>query len=301
MDHNFRDDLYLFTDSDLDGAGCYFVLRKLVGRDFGHTQTSEKKFAEHFQNLKDKEKYKRIYICDLSILEKHINIVDLPNVVYINHRNTEKYKNMPIMHLRQESENAESCTILVYKKIKDKLKAPFSRDEKILISYINDYDSYTLKFPESKKLHYLLHSFEGDRLQKFYNIFEEGFKGFTETQETTINNTIDRINSAFNTLKVFKGNLKIGGQNINVCSTFNNIFPSEICDKMLQCYDCDVAISVNLNTSYVSIRKKKDCSVNLGKFANKVFEGGGDDSVAGGKITKMFLELTKLLYPINES
>ncbi|NDG29116.1 hypothetical protein EB118_03325 [bacterium] len=301
MDHNFRDDLYLFTDSDLDGAGCYFVLRKFVGKDFSHIQTSEKKFREQFSALENKEKYKRIYICDLSVLEKNSDIIDLPNVVYINHRNTAKYKDIIIKNLRQESEDADSCTLLFYKKIKDKLKEPFTRDEKILISYINDYDSYALKFPESKKLHYLLHSLDGDRLLKFFNNFETGFKGFTSTQETTINNIIDRVNNTFNTLKIFKGVLKIGSQDINVCSTFNNIFPSEICDKMLQCYDCDVAISVNLNTSNVSIRKKKDCSVNLGKFASKVFDGGGDDSVAGGKITKTFLELTKLLYPIDES
>lgn len=301
MDHNFRDDLYLFTDSDLDGAGCYFVLRKYIDSDFGHSQTSEKKFRDQFQALENKEKYKRIYICDLSVLEKNLDIVDLPNVVYINHRNTAKYREVPSKKLRQESEDAESCTILLYKKLKDKFKQPFTRDEKILISYINDYDNYTLKFPESKKLHYLLHTFDGDRLAKFYNTFSNGFKGFTNTQETVIKNVIDRVNNTFNTLKVFKGVIKIGGQDVNVCSTFNNIFPSEICDKMLQCYDCDVAISVNLNTSNVSIRKKKDCDVNLGKFANKVFDGGGDGSVAGGKITKTFLELTKLLYPINES
>jgi oligoribonuclease NrnB/cAMP/cGMP phosphodiesterase (DHH superfamily) len=301
MDHNLRDDLYLFTDSDLDGAGCYFVLRKLIGKDFGHTQTTEKKFREHFLSLENKEKYKRIYICDLSVLEKNLDIIDLANIVYINHRNTANYKDVSFKNLRQESEDADSCTLLLYKKIKDKLKEPFTRDEKILISYINDYDSYALKFPESKKLHYLLHSFDGDRLLRFYNAFADGFKEFNDTQETIIKNVVDRINNTFNTLKIFKGVLKIGGEDVNVCSTFNNIFPSEICDMMLKCHECDVAISVNLNTSNVSIRKKKECNVNLGKFASKVFDGGGDGSVAGGKITKTFLELTKLLYPINES
>jgi hypothetical protein len=85
---------------------------------------------------------------------------------------------------------------------------------------------------------------------------------------------------------------------MTVCSTFNNIFPSEICDSIIKKFDCDIVINVNLNTSSVSVRKKKGCGVNLGTFAKKIFDGGGDECVAGGKITKAFLELSKQLYPI---
>lgn len=299
MTQDFREDLYLFTDNDIDGAGCYYVLRKFVGKDFGHTQTSEKRFKEDFQNLPNKEKYKKIYICDLSVLEDNIDLIDLPNVVYLNHRNTSKYSSIPIKNLKQESSDASSCTFLLYKKLKDKLKEPFTKEEKILISFIDDYDSYNLRFPESKKLHFYFTTLEGDKLDKFFTIFKDGFKGFTPVQENKINNIVDKINTTFNELKVFKGNLKIGGNDVCVCSTFNYIFPSEICDMLLRKHACDIAISVNLNTSNVSIRKKKDCSVNLGTFAKKVFDGGGDDCVGGGKITKKFLELTKLLYPIS--
>ncbi len=298
MSVNFRDDVYLFTDHDVDGAGCYFVLRKLLQSDFGHTHTSEKRFREDFLQLKDREKYKRIYICDLSVLENNLDIIDTSNVVYINHRNTDKYKTLEIKELRQESQDMTSCTMLLYKKIKEKLKTPFTREEKILISYIDDYDSYELRFAESLKLHFYYTTLEGDKLEKFYNNFENGFKEFTPVQENKIKNISDKIDSTFNTLKVFSGNLKISGTDVCVCSTFNNIFPSEICAMLIKKYDCDIAISVNLNSSTVSIRKKKQCPVNLGQFAAKIFDGGGDDCVGGGKITKKFLELTKLLYPI---
>jgi oligoribonuclease NrnB/cAMP/cGMP phosphodiesterase (DHH superfamily) len=298
VNSDFREDIYLFTDSDLDGAGCYYVLRKILKNDFGHTQTSEKNFKETFLNLENKEKYKKIYICDLSVLEKNCDIIDLPNVVYINHRNVEKYNNIKTKNLRQESENASSCTLLLYKKLKEKITPPFTKEEKIFISYINDYDNYDLKFPESLKLHYLICSYEGDRLAKFYNSFEGGFKGFNDVQETKIKNISETIDKTFFSLKAFKGDVKIGGNTVSVCSTFNTIFPSEICAMLIKKYNCDIAISVNMNTSNVSIRKSKACSVNLGKFAAKIFNGGGDDCVAGGKITKEFLQLTKLLYPI---
>lgn len=298
MNQEPRDDLYLFTDCDLDGAGCYYILRKVIGSEFRHTQTTEKKFRTDFTNLENKEKYKKIYICDLAVIENNLDIIDLPNVVYINHRNSQSYAELPIKNLRQESIDSPSCTLLLYKKLKEKLKTPFTKEEKTLIALVNDYDSYELKLPESKKLHFLFNTFEGDKLLKFYNTFENGFTGFNPLQENTINNIINKINSTFSSLKVFKGSIKIGGIDITICSAFNNIFPSEICDMLIQTYECDIAISVNLNSSSVSIRKNKNCGINLGKFAKKVFEGGGDDCVAGGKITKTFLELTKLLHPI---
>lgn len=298
MSQELREDLYLFTDCDLDGAGCYYVLRKVIGCEFKHTQTTEKNFRTDFLNLENKEKYKKIYICDLAVIENNLDIIDLPNVVFINHRGVESYNDLIIKNLRQESVNSPSCTMLLYKKLKEKLKTPFTKEEKILIALINDYDSYELKFPESKNLHFLFSSFEGDRLIKFYNTFATGFTGFNETQENIINNIHAKINNAFTALRVFKGNIKVGNNKIEICSTFNNIFPSEICDKLIQTYKCDVAISVNLNNSGVSIRKNKNTSINLGKFAKKIFDGGGDDCVAGGKITKAFLELSKLLYPI---
>jgi nanoRNase/pAp phosphatase (c-di-AMP/oligoRNAs hydrolase) len=292
---NIREDLYLFTDCDIDGAGCYYLLRKYIGLDFGHTRTSEKTIKDDFLNLKNKEQYKKIYICDIAITDAIRDIVDLPNVVYINHRNVTQtlFKN-----LRQESQEASSCTLLLYKKLKEKLKTPFTREEKILISLIDDYDSYQLKFSESLKLHYLFSSFNNDKLTTFFNTFKDGFAGFTEQQENLITNITDKIELTFKSLKIFKGNLKISSNNTVVCSTFNNIYPSEICDKIIKTYDCDIAISVNLASSSVSIRKKRECPVDLGVLAKKVFDGGGDASVAGGKITKIFLELSKLLYPI---
>lgn len=298
MSSHFREDVYLFTDCDLDGAGCYYVLRKYLGVDFNHTQTSEKKFNEYFASLENKEFYKRIYICDLSILESNLHLIDLPNVVYVNHRNTEKYKKINTISLRQESQDSTSCTMLLYKKLKNKFKTPFSKEEKILVSLIDDYDSYEHKFSNSLKLHYLYSAMGNDRLRKFFNRFELGFNGFDSTETIKIQNISDTIQHTFKNLKIFQGSLNISNQNISICSTFNTIYPSEICSLLIDNYKCDIALSVNLNTSSVSVRKNKNCNINLGAFAKKILNGGGDESVAGGTITKNFLELSKYLYPI---
>jgi oligoribonuclease NrnB/cAMP/cGMP phosphodiesterase (DHH superfamily) len=297
VSQSLREDVYLFTDQDLDGAGCYYILRKAIGKNFKHTLTSEKNFRTAFLSLENKDHYKKIYICDLSVLESNLDILDNSNIVYINHRNTAKYNNLLYKNLRQESQDSPSCTLLLYKKLKDKLPE-FTKEEKILITLINDYDSYELKLSDSIKLHYYYCTIEGDKLEKFYNAFETGFKEFTDIQKNKIQNIEDKIESTFNSLKIFKGDIKIGQKLITMCSTFNNIFPSEICDRIIRKYNADIALSVNLNTSHVSLRKSKNCPINLGSLAKKIFDGGGDDCVAGGKITKPFLELTKLLYPV---
>jgi len=297
VSQSLREDIYLFTDQDLDGAGCYYILRKAIGKNFKHTLTSEKNFRSAFLSLENRDQYKKIYICDLSVLESNLDILDSNNIVYINHRNTVKYNNLSYKNLRQESSDSPSCTLLLYKKLKEKLPE-FTKEEKILITLINDYDSYELKLLDSLKLHYYYCTIEGDKLERFYNIFETGFKGFTEIQKNKIQNIEDKIESTFNSLKIFKGDIKIGDKLVTMCSTFNNTFPSEICDRIIRKFNADIALSVNLNTSHVSLRKNKSCTINLGNLAKKIFDGGGDDCVAGGKITKPFLELTKLLYPV---
>lgn len=297
MNSNTRDDLYLFTDCDLDGAGCYFLLRKVLNdAEIPHTVSTEKKFRNSFLSLPNKENYKKIYICDLSVLCNNLDIIDMPNVVYMNHRNTDSYKCIEHKQLHQESQDFSSCTLLMYDRLKAKIN--LTQEQKRLLSLIDDYDSYKLQFPESKKLHFLISSFTDNKLTKFYSLFKDGFNGFTETQHKIISIIEKQIETTFDKLKIFKGNIKIGGTDTTICSTFNNIFPSEICDKIIKKYNCDIAINVNLNTSSVSIRKSKLCFTHLGKFAQKIFDGGGDSSVAGGKITKTFLELSKQLYPI---
>lgn len=290
--------IVLFTDTDLDGAGVYYVFRKFIDMDFKVIQTTEKKFRDDFTQLKDKNKYKKIYITDLAILNTCKDIVDLPNVVFINHRSNPAESSPSTEHLKNESQDFSSCTLLVYKKLKEKFKTPLTDEQKKLLVLIDDYDSYELRFPETLKLNCIYWSLRGEKAKAFYNLFDKGFAGFTSNQEALISTCTNELNEHFKTLKIFKGELKIGGKNYTVCSTFNNFHPSEICHKIIKTYNCDIVINVNLNNNSLSLRKKRGTDVHLGNIAKKLFNGGGDSSVAGGTLNNNFLQLSKLLYPI---
>jgi len=288
----------LFTDTDLDGAVIYYVFRKFIGQDFKTIQTTEKKFKESFEQLKDKESYKKIYICDLAVIQTCSDIIDLPNVVYINHRTCDTEAKVETKFLKNETVDHSSCTLLIYKKLKEKFKTPLTTEQKKLLVLIDDYDSYKLQFPETLKLNMLYWSLNGEKCKAFYKLFDNGFGGFTSGQEALISTCLNEIEEHYKTLKIFKGDISIGGKKYCVCSTFNNIQPSEICRKIIEDHDCDIVINVNLNNNSLSVRKKRDIGVHLGNLAKKLFNGGGDSSVAGGSITDNFLQLSKLLYPI---
>jgi hypothetical protein len=72
----------------------------------------------------------------IHIIEQNLDIIDLPNIVFINHRNTEQYSSLPIKYMRQESQDSPSCTLLLYKKLKEKLKTPFTRNQKRKENYV---------------------------------------------------------------------------------------------------------------------------------------------------------------------
>jgi len=290
--------IFLFTDHDLDGAGCYYLLRKFIGKKFDYKQTSEKNFLEDFNNLKNKESYQRIYIFDLAVFKDFYQDFDLENVVYSHHRNLHEQKNIAISKLKNESQEYTSCTKLLYNKLKDKFKSPLTEEQKKLILLIDDYDSYALKSPNSLKLNYLYWTFRYNKAEEFYNQFEEGFNGFSPYQQKIISDCEAKFNEIYRNLKIFKGNITLKDKQVSVCSTFNSFAPSEICNKIILDHKCDIVINVNLNNNYLNIRKSPNCEVHIGKLAEKLFDGGGDEKIAGGHLNNNFLSLSKLLYPI---
>lgn len=298
MELPFKNDIILFCDIDLDGTGVYYVLRHFLNKDFPVKQVTEKSFRDEFISLKDKETYKKIYICDLAVLNTCKDIIDLPNVVYINHRGCEE--NVTTEKLRNECTDSTSCTLLVYKKLKDKFKIPLTDQQKKLILLIDDYDSYNLQFEDSLKLHYFYSSLKSNKAKHFFTLFENGFNGFTQEQASLIQSCEKDIVQIFKNLKIFEGNIKIKDKNIKLCSVFNNSYISEICALVIEKQKCDVVINVNLNSNNLSIRKKRGLDIDLGNFAKKLFNGGGDTNVAGGRLNENFLKLSKMLYPVND-
>jgi nanoRNase/pAp phosphatase (c-di-AMP/oligoRNAs hydrolase) len=48
------------------------------------------------------------------------------------------------------------------------------------------------------------------------------------------------------------------------------------------------------------MRRSKNCTLNLGKLASKLMDGGGHNDAAGGTLNESIINITKFLKPINE-
>ena len=56
---------------------------------------------------------------------------------------------------------------------------------------------------------------------------------------------------------------------------------------------------INLKNNRVYLRKNRKTNLNLGKFAQKVCDGGGHEYAAGGSLNENVLALSKKFTPIN--
>lgn len=299
------DNIFIFTDADLDGACCYTVFRWFTNFICPYKACTEKTFRKDFENFlknNQSENFKKIYIFDLSILNKNNDIADLSNVTYINHgeddpEDIKKFKNAKII-----TDGSSSCALMLYKRLKEKYTDKLTAEQKLLVSLVNDYDSYALKSPLSKDLNFLFWSYTGDRIERFYSDFKNGFTGFNQQQKNLINLYKNNLNKTLNNLSVFKKTIKHDNSEYTVVSTFTETAPSEVAHHILNEHNGDIAIVVNLNTKYISLRKDKNKNhdLHVGHFTKEYFKGGGSKNVGGGFLNEDFLTFSKSLEPIKK-
>ena len=290
--------IHIITDADLDGTGSYLCLKQAYGENtITYSVTTEKKFINDIAYFKF-EDYDLVIISDLNLKESEIRLCDLKNVIVIDHHaeHTElidNYKNAkPII------KDYPSCTKLIYDTFK--LESKFNKNQKLLVKLIDDYDSYTLSLPFSKPLNQVFWSYTGDRVSKFENDFKDGFFGFNEFHKNALKIIENKIDRFFKEETIHKGNLKIGENNYNIAGVMVSFSPNEIAEHILEKYNVDFVIMVNLKGKSVYMRRNKKCTLNMGKLAAKIMDGGGHEDAAGGNLNEAIINITKFLKPINE-
>lgn len=290
-------DEIIFTDLDLDGCCSYLAYSWL-------TQTRSKAITIKVSNLREKflawlkrnklSDYKTVYFFDLDTTEIK-DLIDKKNVTIFDHHKShdEKYKNATTIIDKE----CTSCSKLIYRHYKN--SANLTNEQKKLIALANDYDCYELKFPESNKLNFLLWYKNGDKLQNFINDFEAGFHGFTNDQNKIISYHFYKFKKIRDSVILYKSTLKIAGKEYKFISTFGNEYVNDLCQYIIDNNDCDVCLMINLKNNRVYLRKNRTVELNLGKFAQKICDGGGHEYAAGGELNETVLALSKKFVPVN--
>ena len=122
---------------------------------------------------------------------------------------------------------------------------------------VDDYDNYTLHLPFSKDLNHVFWSFAGDRLQKFYDDFKDGFKNFTLQQKNLIHFYKKRIDEILSSLQLYSGSLKSEKNTYNIVATFSNFAINDVADFIINRTNADIAIVVNLNTQGLALESQE--------------------------------------------
>jgi len=292
----------VFTDADLDGSMCYTLLKWCTTGNLPYKVTTVTKFRDDFiawSRKNDVDSYDNIYILDLDVSQTSMDLVDKKNITIIDHHathvdNRDKYK-----HAKVYVTEYPSCAKLIYKMFKKTLNETIDSNMKKLVLLVDDYDSWTHKFPQSKKLNYLFWNYQGDRLEKFLKDFQHGFKGFNEAQTSIIDFYEKKLIKVTSNLQYFQAETSIQKQQLRCVSTFVSTMISDIGNHLVdpKGLNADIGFVVNPETNRVSIRKNTNCTVHLGRLAQLLIDGGGHESAAGGVCTEKFLQFSKLFTP----
>ena len=102
-------------------------------------------------------------------------------------------------------------------------------------------------------------------------------------------------------IELFKAKLSIGGTEYNFISTFANEYINDLGQYIVDTYDCDVCMMINLKNNRVYLRRNRNIDFNLSKFAKKICDGGGHEYAAGGILNNTVLSLSKQFEPLSNN
>lgn len=289
----------IFTHNNLDGA---VSLLTFIWSKPNNTITYEainnseidkiKNFIDRTVNPPD------IYVFDLSLKEFFIKNLDRSFITFIDHHiNSENYLNL-FKNAKILYKNYSSNSLLV-RKLFQETSPELTNKQKKLILLADDYDSFKLNFEESYDLNILFWTEYKNNFIKFINDYSKGFKPFTDEQKNKIKNVKISISSEAEKCSKFIGTLNIKGVEKTTMGVLTESLNILTIDHILKKYKPDLLFYINPKTENVILKQKRDekC-IDLGKFVEKFCEGTGHTYSARGKITPLFMELTKNLKPL---
>ena len=291
--------IHVFTHSDLDGVGCLLaIIWAFTDYDITYTcVSSASKFKEEFTNFakfNKIENFNKIFVTDLSLLQEDLTLIDKKNVIYIDHHKTSL--DIKLTNAASFIKIYTSCTLLIYKLFKSQLS--LNTNQKQLLIYIDDYDSYQLRFNISSVINKLFWAHYVNNVPLFLNDFQEGITEFSPLQKQAIAIQDKKIKNIIQNLTAYKHTTTIQGASRYIVAAFAESSINDVADYILHQHKAEIAIVVNTKTERVSFRRSKDSTVDVAILAQALCGGGGHEASSGGKLSEDFMSFTKLFVPL---
>ena len=291
---------HIFTHKDLDGVLSLLVFKWYHPNDTIHYKAVtnlnvEVQIEEHLKNTINEHE---MIIFDLALRE-NFKKFDLPYITFFDHHKRSEefkpfFKNSKIIH----KEFTSNCKFLYkyYQKIKSN---DLTKEQKFLILLGDDFDSGSNQYNHSTDLNILFWNLYRNDIKKFIEKYENGFVEFNEKERLLINKVKMEAIKAISDLTVFQANLNIQNQTKKIICSHGENTNLLTMEYMLKKYKSDIIFFINTHNQRVSMKQKKsENMIDLGAFSKKYCEGDGNDLSAGGKLTDIFMEITKNFKPI---
>ena len=290
--------IHVFVHADLDGVTSYMVLQWYLWNMPTYTMSNHENLHNSVSKwlLKNKiDEYDSIYFLGFDTCNI-IHLIDHKNVyVFDHHQEADRclslYVNAKVKVLEYGS------TVLgLYRHLKESMKdRKITADQRKLVALVDDYASYRLLERETSiGLNMIFWNYQGDKLEKFKNDFNNGFSAFGSDQLKIIDFYKNKIRKIVDAADFYVGDFKIQGVFRKVIATFADTCINEVASELTN-MGFEIAIVVNAVTKKVNFRKNHHSNVDLPKLAKNLTDGGGYKNTAGGLLTEKFMTFTKLL------
>lgn len=290
---------HLFSHNDLDGAGSVlaYMWSKPQEDSFQYTPISNMEIPKLKREIANTHNPSETFVLDLGLREEFLPELDQSHITFIDHHKSsetfvERFKKAKILY-KEYSSN----TLLTYKLFKETTKA--TEAQKTLIAIIDDFDSYKLQLPYSYDLNILFWSEYQNRFSDFIKDYYNGWKPFTDKQKRAIAFIKKEAADEASKIPVYYGEINIGGKVKKTCAAMVERIVPQVMEILIKKYSPDLFFFINVKNEKVSIRQcTQENPIDCGAFAEKVCEGGGHPNASAGKITPIFMEITKNLKPL---
>lgn len=286
--------ILVFTDTDLDGSGSALFIKWLYSsklKDFIVVETTESMIVNEFRNRAETlDHFDKIFVLDLCLTKEQAEFIDRQNLVVVDHhlphaKNRNAYKEGKAI-----IEEYSSCSKLLHDKFKTAVNLTPEQEE--LITYIDDYDCYSLKHKDSLKLNAIYKTYNRPKAEKFIEAFYNGFRPYNVHEKNSIKLFINKFREQLYNTPNF-GKIK----NYNAVAIFADFSVSEVAHYLITKYKAEIGIVVNLKNNTVSFRRCTHCDMDVSILAETLCDGGGSPAVAGGNLTERFANLIKDFKP----
>jgi len=289
-----------FTHKDLDGAVSLLTLMwALPDCYISYKSVNNLEIETLKSQVQSVNKPCKTFILDLALREEFLPDLDQEHITFIDHHETSidfisRFQKAKIIHKDLSSNALHMAQIFKSEKFPVRTNA-----QKMLIALADDFDCYRLKIPESYDLNLLFWSEYKNNFTKFIKDYSNGFKPFTEQQKKAIEFLKREAIEEADKLSLFEGVVNFGSKKKRVIAAMAEKFTNGAMDITIQRHQPDIFFFINIKTQKVCVRQNtKEDPIDVGKFAEKICDGGGHRHAGGGKITPLFMEVTKNLKPL---